>query len=103
MAGSATLRVARSWWGVQNHQRTWDIEIDGRVVGSIASQQTVELPVEPGRHSLRLRSDRQVSHVRSFQVADGQMVTFQCRGPLFWPLYVAALITNAPRIILKPE
>ncbi len=101
MAGSATLRLSRSWWGVQNHRRTWDIEIDGRVVGSIASQQTVELSVEPGRHSLRLSADRQVSHMRSFQAADGQSVAFRCRGPMFWPLYVAALVTHAPLIILK--
>jgi hypothetical protein len=99
MAG--TLRVSRNWALVDSSQR-WPIKIDGAGVGSIGSRQTVELPVEPGHHVLGLGSNRHVKE-RSFEAADGQVVSFRCRAPLIWPVLLAALVKPDLWISLRQE
>jgi hypothetical protein len=71
------------------------------VVGSIASQSTAELAVEPGSRTLRLSSHRHLSPERSFEAGEGQVVSFWCRAAMFWPRYVAALVKPDLRISLK--
>jgi ABC-2 type transport system permease protein len=89
---TATLTLVRKWGGLFDRNREWQIVIDGHEVGSIASQKTVELPIEPGPHTLRLGSHRHISPQRSFEAEDGQIINFWCRGAMGWPRYVAALI-----------
>jgi hypothetical protein len=90
----ATVRLARTWsgigFGAQSEQ--WDIAIDGTVVGSIANEETVEVAVEPGHHTLRLGSGRHRSVERSFDLAQDEVAVFSCYGPRFWPLLLAALV-----------
>jgi ABC-2 type transport system permease protein len=100
---SATLKLSRRWGGVIDRNREWQILIDDNAVGSIASQRTVELPVEPGHHTLRLSSNRHFSPNRSFEVEDGQVVSFWCRGAMMWPVYLAALIKPDLWISLRQE
>ena len=100
---TATLKLSRRWGGVIDRNREWQIVMDGNVEGSIASQNKVELPVEPGRHTLRLSSDRHFSPERYFEVADGQVVSFWCRGAMVWPMYVAALIKPDLWISLRQD
>src|SRR6202049_4194579 len=56
----ATVRLSRTWSGIgigaQSEQ--WNVGIDGTVVGSIANKEIVEVSVEPGHHTLRLRFGR---------------------------------------------
>ena len=99
----ATLLLSRKWGGLVDRNREWQIVIDGNVVGSIASQRTVELPVEPGRHALRLRSHGHFSPERSFEAADGQVVSFSCRAATLWPMYLAALVKPDLWIFLKQD
>jgi ABC-type transport system involved in multi-copper enzyme maturation permease subunit len=101
MAGTATLALSRRWGGLIDRNREWQIEIDGDVVGSIASHKTVEFPVEPGRHTLHLSSHRHFSPLRSFDAADGQVVNFWCRAARVWPMYLAALVKPDLWISLK--
>jgi ABC-type transport system involved in multi-copper enzyme maturation permease subunit len=96
-----TLRLSRKGSALVRHG-TWEIEIDGNVAGSIANKETVELPVEPGHHTLRLGSHRHCSPERSFEAIDGQVVGFWCRGQMLWPIYLAALIKPDLWITLKP-
>jgi hypothetical protein len=98
---TATLALSRKWGGLIDRNREWQIEIDGDVVGSIASKKTVELPVEPGRHTLHLSSRRHSSPQRSFEAADGQVVSFWCRAARVWPMYLAALVKPELWISLK--
>ena len=90
----ATVRLVRTWsgTGIGGQGEQWNIAIDGVVVGSIANKETVEVAVEPGHRTLRLGSGRHRSAVRAFDVAQGDVVGFSCHGPLFWPMWVAALI-----------
>jgi ABC-type transport system involved in multi-copper enzyme maturation permease subunit len=100
---SATLRLTRKWAGTSQRTVAWQILIDGSVAGSIAAKQTVELPVAPGHHTLRLTSQRHHSPERSFDAAEGQVVSFSCRAAVVWPQYVAALIKPELWISLKQE
>ncbi|MBO0693469.1 MAG: hypothetical protein J2P58_11275 [Acidimicrobiaceae bacterium] len=87
---SGTLSITRRWGGPV-YPGPFPVEVDGKVIASLRSMETVELPVEAGRHTVRLGSGRHVSPARSFEIADGEMVSFWCRGLMLWPLMVAAL------------
>lgn len=90
----ATVRLSRTWSGIGigAQSEEWNIAIDGTVVGSIASKETVEVSVEPGHHRLRLGSGRHRSAERSFVLAQEEVVGFRCHGPRIWPMLVAALV-----------
>ena len=80
-------------------RKSFQIVLDGSLVGTIDRNQTVELPVEPSRHTLQVREGRYSSHVQSFDAADGSDIRFRCNGAVLWPQYVASLIV--PTIGLK--
>jgi hypothetical protein len=90
----ATLSLSRSGsgLGIGLWKEAWKITLDGAVVGEIAHQETVEVAVRPGRHSLRLGEGRHVSPERSFDVAPAEVVSFRCHSPRVWPQMAAALI-----------
>jgi len=91
---SGTLSITRRWGGPV-YAGPFPVEIDGRVIGSLRALETIELPVEVGRHTVRLGSGRHLSRTYSFEIEEGKTVEFWCRGTMLWPLFVAAL--------LKPE
>ena len=100
----ATVRLSRLWTpAVFGGHEEWAIAIDGTVIGSIASNETVEVSLEPGQHSVRLGTGRHRSPERSFQVPPGNVVGFWCHGPRLWPLWLAALIKSDLWITLRPE
>lgn len=95
------LNLERRWGGIDRGD--WTIELDGNVVGSVAHQEAIELPIEPGHHTLRLAgAGRRISPVRSFEATDGEIVKFHCRSALIWPIMVAAMIKNDLWISLRP-
>ena len=89
---SATLKLTRHLGGMAYTSQKWPIAIDGNIVESIGQSQTVELSIEPGHHTLRLGSKRHLSPERTFQVADGEVVNFRCRGKYGLGAYIIALI-----------
>jgi hypothetical protein len=100
---TATLQLTRKWGSITDRGK-WQILIDGTEAGSIDRQQVVELPVEPGHHTLRVkRSERFLSRERSFDAADEQVVRFSCRSQLMWPMYIASLIRPDLWISLRRE
>lgn len=99
----APLRLTRKWVGTSQRKVAWQVTLDGEAVGSIATGQTIELPLEPGHHTLRLSSPRHSSAERSFGASEGQGVNFSCRAAIFWPQYVAALVKPTLWISLKQE
>jgi ABC-type transport system involved in multi-copper enzyme maturation permease subunit len=102
--GKATLMLSRSSrHGVIAPGQDWEIEIDGQTAGTIARGQTVELPIEAGRHTLCLRSHRFRSRLRSFEAAEGETVSFSCRGQMFWFMYFVSLLQPEIAIILKRD
>jgi hypothetical protein len=85
--------------GAEARRGTYDALVDGERVGSVEMNDTLEMPVDPGRHTLQVRSGRKSSSVETFDIADGGTVAFRCTGKRFLPIFLASFI--APRLALK--
>lgn len=90
----ATLMLQRETPGVVVELRRgrFEILLDGRSVGTIDNGDTVEQPVDPGKHTLQIRRGRYSSREHSFHAADREVVRFRCRGALLWPIWLASFI-----------
>ena len=93
-ANDGTLVLARTSNAISlgGQREQWDIVIDGIVVGSVTTGETVEVAVKPGHHTFRLGAGRHRSTERSFDVGPGQVVAYSCNAPRFWPQLLAALV-----------
>jgi hypothetical protein len=100
---SSTLKVTREVFGIELRRGTFDISVDNNSVGSIDSHGAVELPIEPGHHTLRLRAGRYSSREHSFDVADDAVVNFLCHGARIWPTYVASIFKPDLAISLRQQ
>ncbi len=98
---SATLRLTRQGVGVELRRGQFEILVDGKSAGSVKYGETVEAPLEPGRHTLRLCVGRYSSRDFSFDAADSEIVSFRCHGAVVWPRYVASLVKPDLGISLK--
>jgi hypothetical protein len=81
----------------------FEIAVDGESVGSVKYGETVETPLEPGHHTLRIRKGRYSSGGCSFDAADSEIVRFRCHGAMVWPRYVASLVKPDLGISLHRE
>jgi len=88
---------------VELRREPFQIIVDGSPAGSIERNQTVELPVEPGPHTLQVRVGRYSSHTHPFDAVDGTHVRFRCNGAILWPQYVASLFVPTIGLKLKRE
>ena len=77
--------------------------LDGNDVGSIDRHQTIEVPVEPGHHTLQVKAGRYTSGRRPFDTADGEIVNFRCNGAVIWPVYLASIVKPDLALTLKHE
>jgi hypothetical protein len=101
---SPTVILGRKTVGVAELRRKpFRIILDGNPAGSIDRNQIVELPVEPGRHTLQVRTGRYSSRAKSFDAADGTNIHFHCNGAILWPQYVASLFVPTIGLKLKRE
>jgi hypothetical protein len=82
---------------------TFDVVVDGTSAGSIKWHETIETPVEPGRHTLQIRKGRYSSRILTLDVAEDEFAAFRCnrrRHPL---ILAAALAAPSLAISLKHE
>jgi hypothetical protein len=100
---SATLRLTREGIGIELRRGRFEILLDGRSAGSLDYGDTVESPVEPGHHTLRIRAGRYSSRQRSFDAADGEVISFRCHGAMVWPRWAASFIKPDLAISLMRE
>ena len=99
----ATLRVTHVTSGVELRRGQFEIAVDGKSVGSVKHGETVETPLEPGQHTLRVRKGRYSSRDRPFDAADGEIVSFRCSGAILWPRWVVSQVKPDLGILLKRE
>ncbi len=78
---------------------TFGVLVDGRLVGSYELHSTFEAEVEPGTYTVKVRDGRYSSRELSFQVSDGQTVSFNCHGRRISPIFLASFIV--PRLGLN--
>jgi hypothetical protein len=77
--------------------------VDGQSAGSLDMNDTIEIPVEPGRHTVQLRDGRDSSRTLTFDVAEGETVAFRCTGKRFLPIFLASFIVPSLALKLKRE
>jgi hypothetical protein len=114
MTMPATVKLSRRGWGSSHSRRArpWKVEVDGKTVGTIPNEETVELQVEPGRHALRVRSMQFLtSPEEPFEADEGQVVGFSCHPRSLSPIIITrwivwllvTLVKHDLWIDLKPE
>jgi hypothetical protein len=96
---SATLKLTHKAIGAEVRRGTYDVVVDGERVGSVEMNDTIEIPVVPGRHTLQIRNGRKSSSTETFDAVEGEIVAFRCTGKRFLPIFLASFIV--PRLALK--
>ena len=99
----ATLKLTHKTIGVEVRRGPYEVEVDGQQVGSLAMNDTIETPVEPGRHTLQIRNGRNSSRAETFDAADGETVAFRCTGKRFLPLFLASFVVPSLALVLIRE
>jgi hypothetical protein len=84
---SATLKLTHKAIGAEVRRGAYDVVVDGERVGSVEMNDTIEIPVEPGRHTLQVRNGRNSSSTQTFDAAQGEIVAFRCTGKRFLPIF----------------
>jgi hypothetical protein len=101
---SATLKVTREvGFAIELRRGRFEISVDGKSGGSIDNNDTVEIPLESGQHTVRIQHGRYSSRDRSFDAADGDVVSFRCHGANIWPMWVASFVVPNLAITLKRQ
>jgi hypothetical protein len=95
----ATLKLTHKAIGAEVRRGPYDVVVDGERVGSVEMNGTIQRALEPGRHTLRVRSGRKSSTTETFEAADGEIVSFRCTGKRFLPIFLASFVV--PRLALK--
>ncbi len=98
MSSALTLERAASG-AIELRRGAFEIVLDGNPAGSIDRNQTVELQLEPGPHTLQVKAGRYSSHAQSFDAADGTNIHFRCNSSIWWPRFIASLFL--PTVGLK--
>ncbi len=96
---SATLTLTHKAIGAEVRRGAYDIVVDGQPVGSVEMNHTIETLIEPGRHTLQVRSGRNSSRTKTFDAAEGEVVAFRCTGKSFLPVFLASFV--APGLALS--
>jgi hypothetical protein len=96
---SATLKLTHKAIGAEVRREPYDVVVDDERVGSVKMNDTIEIPVEPGRHTLQVHNGRKSSSTETFVAADGEIVAFRCTGKRFLPIFLSSFIV--PRLALK--
>jgi hypothetical protein len=100
---TATLKMTHKAIGVEVRRGTYDIVVDGQRAGSVEMNGTIEIPVEPGRHTLQIRSGRNSSRTQTFEAAESQTVAFRCTGKSFLPIFLASFVVPSLALRLRRE
>jgi hypothetical protein len=99
----ATLKVTHKAIGVEVRRGTYDVLVDGKRAGSVEMNETIETPVEPGRHTLQIRNGRNSSRTQAFDAAEGEVIAFRCTGKRFLPLFLASFVVPSLALKLRRE
>jgi hypothetical protein len=100
---SATLKLTHKAIGVEIRRGTFDVVVDGERVGSLEMNDTIEIPIEAGHHTLQVRNGRNLSRTLTFDAAEGQVVAFRCTGKRFLPIFLVSFVVPRLALSLRPE
>jgi hypothetical protein len=100
---SATLKLTHKTIGVEVRRGTYDAMVDGKRAGSVELDETIDIVVEPGRHTLQVRSGRNSSRTKTFDVAEGEIVAFRCSGKSILPIFLLSFVVPSLALSLHRE
>ena len=100
---SATLKLTHKAIGVEVRRGTYEVVVDGERVGSLEMNDTIEIPIEPGHHTLQVRNGRNSSRTMRFEAAEDKVVAFRCTGKRFLPIFLASFVVPRLALSLRPE
>jgi hypothetical protein len=99
----ATLKLTHKAIGVEVRRGRFDEVVDGERVGSVEMNDTIELPIEAGHHTLQVRNGRNSSRTLTFDAAEGQVVAFRCTGKRLLPIFLLSFFLPRLALSLRPE
>jgi len=100
---AATLSVTHKAIGMEVRRGTYDIVLDEGRAGPLEMNDTIEIPVAPGRHTLQIRNGRNSSRTQTFDVAEGETVAFRCTGKRILPIFLASFVVPSLALSLNRE
>jgi len=100
---TATLKMTHKAIGVEVRRGTYDVVVDGHLAGSLEMNDTIEIPVEPGRHTLHLRLAENSSRTQTFEAAESQTTAFRCTGKGFLPIFLASFVVPSLALQIRRE
>jgi hypothetical protein len=100
---AATLRVVHKAIGAEVRRGTYDVAVDGKPAGSVELNETIDIPVEPGRHTLQVRNGRNSSPTKTFDAAEGETVAFRCSGKSILPKFLLSFLVPSLALSLHRE
>jgi len=89
---SATLKLTHKTIGVEVRRGTYDVVVDGKPAGRVHLNETIDIPVEPGHHTLQVRNGRNSSRTRTFDATDGEVTSFRCGGKNILPIFLLSFV-----------
>jgi hypothetical protein len=99
----ATLAVTHRTIGVEVRRGPYDVVLDGKRVGSVNLNDTFEMPVAPGPHTLQVRSGRNSSRTRTFDAKDDEFIGFRCSGKAILPVFLLSFVVPSLALSLHRE
>lgn len=99
----ATIKLTRRTIGLEVRRGTFDVIVDGKHVASLEMNDTIEMHVEPGRHTLQIRNGRNSSRTKTVDTAEDEVVAFRCNGKNILPLFLASFLIPSLAISLRRE
>jgi hypothetical protein len=100
---SATLRLTHKAIGVEVRREPYEVVVDGKNVGTVEMNQTVEIPIEAGNHALQVREGRNSSRTLTFEASEGDVAAFRCTGKRFLPIFLVSFVVPRLALSLRPE
>lgn len=98
---SATLKLTHKAIGAEVRRAPYDVVLDGQRIGSVEMNRSIEIPIEPGGHTVQVRSGRKSSRARSFEATDGETIAFGCTGKRFLPIFLASFVIPSLALSLR--
>ena len=98
---AATLRLTHKAIGAEVRRGTYDIVVDGQRAGSVDMNDTTDISIEPGRHTLQVRNGRNSSRTQTFDAAESETVAFRCTGKSFLPIVLASFVVPSLAIQVR--
>ena len=100
---TAILKMTHKAIGAEVRRGPYDIVVDGQSAGAVEMNDTIEIPIEPGRHTVQIRSGRKSSRAQTFEAAESQTIAFRCTGKSFLPIFLASFVVPSLALQLRRE